>query len=167
MAPHNIYPARGTDEWIAIACRDDDDWSRLAAVISEPWAVDKQFATLSGRLDDEDALDRHMGAWTQTRDRHALAGQIRAAGVPASAVASPEDRIEHDAGTSEFGLWPAAHHTEMGDVRVDGIPVHMSETDWSIEHGGPCLGEHTDDILRDVLGLDDDEIASLHADAVV
>ena len=55
----------------------------------------------------------------------------------------------------------------MGDVRVDGIPVHMSETDWSIDHGGPCLGEHTDDVLRDVLGLDDDEIASLHEEAVV
>ena len=88
-------------------------------------------------------------------------------GVPASVVASPEDRIDHDPGTSEFGLWPVAHHTEMGDVRVDGIPVHMSETDWSIEHGAPCLGEHTDDVLRDVLGLDDDEIASLHEEEVV
>ncbi len=55
----------------------------------------------------------------------------------------------------------------MGDVRVDGIPVHMSETDWSIEHGGPCLGEHTDGVLREVLGLDDDEIASLHEEKVV
>jgi crotonobetainyl-CoA:carnitine CoA-transferase CaiB-like acyl-CoA transferase len=55
----------------------------------------------------------------------------------------------------------------MGDVRVDGVPVHCSGTDWSIEHGGPCLGEHTDDVLRDVLGLGDDEIASLHEDKVV
>jgi formyl-CoA transferase len=43
----------------------------------------------------------------------------------------------------------------------------MSETDWSIDRGGPCLGEHTDDVLRDVLGLDDDEITSLHTEAVV
>ena len=167
MAPHNIYAARGTDEWIAIACRDDDDWARLAAVIDEPWAVDPKYATLDGRLGDQDALDAHMQAWTKTRDRHTTAEQIRAAGVPASVVASPEDRIDHDPGTSEFGLWPVAHHTEIGDVRVDGIPVHMSETDWSIEHGGPCLGEHTDGVLREVLGLDADEIASLHEDKVV
>jgi crotonobetainyl-CoA:carnitine CoA-transferase CaiB-like acyl-CoA transferase len=64
-------------------------------------------------------------------------------------------------------LWPVAHHTEIGDVRVDGYPVHFSETDWSIEHGAPCLGEHTDDVLRDVLGYDDEEVASLHEDGVV
>ena len=52
-------------------------------------------------------------------------------------------------------------------MRVDGLPVHFSETDWSIEHGAPCLGEHTDDVLRDVLDYDDDEIASLRADGVV
>lgn len=167
MAPHNIYAAAGDDEWIAIACRDDDDWARLATVIDEAWAKDARYTTLAGRLDDQDALDTQMEAWTRARDRHRTAEQIRAAGVPASIVASPEDRVEHDPGTGEFGLWPVAHHTEMGDVRVDGIPVHMSVTDWSIQHGGPCLGEHTDAVLRDVLGLDDDEIASLHEEKVV
>ncbi|HEY7105056.1 MAG TPA: CoA transferase [Acidimicrobiia bacterium] len=167
MSPHNIYAAAGDDQWIAIACRDDDDWRRLAIVIGEPWAQDARYATLAGRLAGEHTLDERLGAWTRTRERHATAARLRGAGVPASVVASPEDRIEHDPATSEWGLWPVAHHTEMGDVRVDGYPVHLSETDWSIEHGAPCLGEHTDEVLRDVLGCDDDEIASLHEDGVV
>jgi benzylsuccinate CoA-transferase BbsF subunit len=167
MAPHNIYASAGDDEWIAIACRDDDDWARLVTVIDEPWAKDARYATLDGRLADQDALDAHMEAWTRTRDRHTTARQLCDAGIPASVVASPEDRIEHDPGTAEFGLWPWAHHREIGDVRVDGIPVHLSETDWGIARGAPCLGEHTDDVLREVLGLDDDEIASLHEEKVV
>jgi crotonobetainyl-CoA:carnitine CoA-transferase CaiB-like acyl-CoA transferase len=167
MAPHNIYAADGDDEWIAIACRDDTDWEALASVIGEPWTRDPLLATVEGRLAAQDVLDERIETWTRARNRHVTARQLRAAGVPASAVASPEDRIEHDPGTSEFGLWPWVHHTEIGDVRVDGVPVRCSETDWSIEHGAPCLGEHTDDVLRDVLGLDDDEIASLHADKVV
>jgi len=167
MAPHNIYAAEGDDEWIAIACRDDDDWARLATVIAEPWAKDERYATLDGRLADQGTLDAHVESWTRTRNRHAAAEAIRASGVPASAVASPEDRIEHDPGTSEFGLWPRVHHTEIGEVRVDGLPVHFSDTDWSIEHGAPCLGEHTDDVLRDVLGLGDDDIVSLHEEKVV
>lgn len=167
MAPHNIYAAAGDDEWIAIACRDDADWERLAGVIGEPWANDERYATVTGRLENQDDLDGQLEAWTRTRDRFAAAEGIRAAGVPASAVARPEDRIERDPGTSEFGLWPVAHHTEIGDVRVDGVPVHFSETDWSITRGAPCLGEHTDDVLRDVLGLDDDEIGALHEDGVV
>jgi crotonobetainyl-CoA:carnitine CoA-transferase CaiB-like acyl-CoA transferase len=51
-------------------------------------------------------------------------------------------------------------------VRVDGLPVHLSETDWVIEHGGPCLGEHTQQVLADVLGLDDAEIEQLAKDGV-
>ena len=143
MAPHGIYPASGDDEWIAIACRDDDDWSWLAAVIDEAWANDPRYATLDGRLADEDALDARVAEWTRARDRFETADTIRAAGVPVSVVATPEDRIDHDPGTIEFGLWPTVHHTEMGDVRVDGVPVHLAKTDWHIEHGAPCLGEHT------------------------
>ncbi len=54
----------------------------------------------------------------------------------------------------------------MGDVRVDGIPLHFSETDWSIERGGPCLGEHTHQVLSELLGLDDDEIEQLAKDGI-
>jgi crotonobetainyl-CoA:carnitine CoA-transferase CaiB-like acyl-CoA transferase len=167
MAPHGIYPTRGDDDWVAIACRDDDDWARLVELFDEPWAKDAAYATLAGRLADEDRLDQHVAAWTASRDRGDVADAVRARGVPTSIVARPEDRIDHDAATSEFGMWPTAHHREMGDVRVDGVPLHFSETDWSITRGGPCLGEHTRDVLRDVLGIPDDEIDGLERDGVV
>ncbi len=167
MAPHGIYAAAGDDKWIAIACRSDDDWSALRALIAEPWADDPSFAALDGRLARQNTLDARLNEWTRTRDRVATAAALRAAGVPASIVALPEERIDHDPGTAEFDLWPTVHHTEMGDVRVDGIPVHMSETDWRISRGGPCLGEHTRLVLRDVLELDDDEIDDLEREKVV
>ena len=165
-APHGIYPSAGDDNWIAIACRDDADWAALARLIDEPWATDARDDTLAERLAVQDALDARLGAWTETRDRFATAESLRAVGVPAVAVARPEDRIDHDPATSEWGLWPTVHHREMGDVRVDGIPVHLSETDWVIERSGPCLGEHTGQVLSEILGLDDDEIARLAKDGV-
>ena len=78
------------------------------------------------------------------RDKAATAAALQAAGVPAAPVAKPEERIDHDPATAGFGLWPTVRHTKMGDVRVDGLPVHFSETDWEIERGAPCLGEHTE-----------------------
>lgn len=165
-APHGIYPAAGDDSWIAIACRDDADWANLAAVIDEPWATDARNDTLAERLAVQDALDARLGAWTATRDRFATAEALRTAGVPAAAVAQPGDRVDHDPATREWGLWPTVHHREMGEVRVDGLPVHLSETDWVIERGGPCLGEHTHQVLSEVLGLDDAEIEQLAADGV-
>ena len=55
----------------------------------------------------------------------------------------------------------------MGDVRVDGQPVHLSETDWAIERGGPCLGEHNDYVFGELLGLDAAEIEKLREEKVI
>lgn len=167
MAPHNVYPAAGEDRWVAIACRDDHDWEVLAGTIAEPWVDAPHFANLAGRIEHEDELDVAIGAWTAGRDRFAVAGQLRAAGVPAAVVTLPEERIDHDANTAAWELWPTVHHCVMGEVRVDGLPVHFSETDWSIEHGGPCLGEHNERILGGLLGCTEDELADLAAEGVI
>ena len=49
----------------------------------------------------------------------------------------------------------------MGDVRVDGMPVRLSKTDWEIRRGAPCLGEHTREVLGSLLGLGDAELDAL------
>jgi crotonobetainyl-CoA:carnitine CoA-transferase CaiB-like acyl-CoA transferase len=64
-------------------------------------------------------------------------------------------------------LWPTVEHSEMGQVRVDGLPVHLSETDWEITRGAPCLGEHNDYVLGELLGLSTEEISSLAKEGVV
>jgi crotonobetainyl-CoA:carnitine CoA-transferase CaiB-like acyl-CoA transferase len=161
MAPHGIYPAAGEDAWVALACRDDADWAACRTMIGEEWADAEKLAQLEGRLTHQDELDRQLAGWTRGRDRHEVARLLLAAGVPAAAVAMPEDRIDHDAVTAGWGLWPTVHHTLMGDVRVEGLPVHLSRTDWVIDRGAPCLGEHNEKILGGLLGLSPDELADL------
>ena len=87
--------------------------------------------------------------------------------MPAVVVATPEDRIDHDPATEAWGLWPTVQHTAMGEVRVDGVPVHFSATDWKIERGGPCLGEHNDLVLGEILGMSADEIDGLRSEGVL
>jgi crotonobetainyl-CoA:carnitine CoA-transferase CaiB-like acyl-CoA transferase len=167
MAPHGVYRAAGEDYWVGISCRNDREWQALTGVIAEPWCGDKKFVSLEGRIANEDALDAAMEGWTSQRDPFATAALVRGAGVPAEAVQKPEDRIERDANTSAWRLWPEVQHREMGAVRVDGVPVHLSRSDWHIERGGPCLGEHNETVLRDVLGVSAEEIASLRAEGVI
>ena len=57
MAPHGIYRAAGDDSWIAIACRDDADWQRLAPLLREAAGVDSRFALTTGRLEHRSEVD--------------------------------------------------------------------------------------------------------------
>jgi crotonobetainyl-CoA:carnitine CoA-transferase CaiB-like acyl-CoA transferase len=92
---------------------------------------------------------------------------LRARKIPCAAVQTPEERIDKDPTTQEFGLWPMSHHTAIGDVAVDGQPVHMSKSDWHIEHGAPCLSEHTEDVLTRLLGMQAGDVATLREQGVI
>jgi benzylsuccinate CoA-transferase BbsF subunit len=165
MAPHAIYRAAGVDEWVAIACRSDEEWHRLAAVLGADSAGG--FATLAERLDRQTELDALVRAWTSTRNKFAVQHELLALGIPCAAVQRPGERVDHDPATSEWGLWPTVTHSMMGEVRVDGIGAHLSDTDWTMTRGAPCLGEHTDHVLAEVLGRSAHEIAELRAAGIV
>jgi crotonobetainyl-CoA:carnitine CoA-transferase CaiB-like acyl-CoA transferase len=161
LVPHGVYPAAGDDSWVAIACRDDDDWARLAGVVDRDWAAEPRLATLAGRARAEAELDGLLGSWTAGFDRHEIIRRLQGARVPVALVASPAERIDEDPATTEWGLWPTVEHPEIGSVRVDGLPVHLSETDWAIDEPAPCLGQHNRYVFGELLGLDDERIDAL------
>lgn len=167
MAPHGIYPGAEDDTWVSIACRDDDDWRRLCSVVSEDWTREPDYTALEGRLAHRDTIDHHLRGWTRSRPAAATERLLRDAAIPSSKVSSPPDRIDNDPATAQWGLWPTVHHAEMGDVRVDGMPMHMSETDWVIARGAPCLGEHNRHVYGDLLGLAAEEIDELAAAGII
>jgi benzylsuccinate CoA-transferase BbsF subunit len=167
MVPHSIYPTCEDDRWVAISCRDDEDWSAFVMACDEPWATDTRFQTVAGRLATQDELDGLMATWTSARERDEVTTTLHAAGVPAAGVALPEDRIEHDPDNAAWGLFPTTTHPEMGEVRVDGVPAHLSETDWRITRGAPLLGQHNREVFCGLVGLSDDEFATLQDEGVL
>ncbi len=167
MAPHGIYPSLGEDEWIAIACRNDADWAALGAVAGEAWCRDSTWADTAGRIGDQDRLDAQVADWTSRHGKFELARALQGAEVPAAAVQTPEERVDEDSSTEAFGLWPTVTHSKMGPVRVDGLPVHFSATDWHMSRGAPCLGEHTEEVLERLLGYSADDVAKLREEGVV
>lgn len=167
MAPHGVYPAAGHDSWVAVACRDDDDWVRLAGAVGQPWTDTERFASLEGRRAAQAEVDELLAAWTRTLERHEIVQRLRAVEVPVALVASPGERIDEDPATSAWGLWPTVTHPHIGEVRVDGLPVHLSETDWRIEQPAPCLGQHNGYVFGEILGLDEEEIDRLREEGAI
>jgi benzylsuccinate CoA-transferase BbsF subunit len=165
MAPHGIWPTKGHDNWIAIAVRDDQEWKILSEIIGETWSRDDRWTRLETRLHDEDELERLLTTWTVNQNRQELAQELVDAGVPAAPVLKPQERIEFDQRTSE--LWVTVEHTEVGQSKVEGLPVRLSETPWSITRGAACLGEHNQYVFGEILGLGNAEIETLAEEGVI
>jgi benzylsuccinate CoA-transferase BbsF subunit len=167
MCPHGVYPTEREDRWIAIACRDDRDWQALVGVLDERWARDPVLVTLAGRLAKEDELDARIQGWSASNSGDALELSLRSVGVPVSVVKSPKERIDEDPELRAWGMFPWVDHKEIGEVRVEGIPVRLSETDWSITDAAPCLGEHNDQVFGGLLGLGAAELDRLRREGVI
>ena len=112
----------------------------------------------------QDALDERLGAWTAGQDKFDVQRRLREAGIPCSAVQKPQERVDHDPDTA--GLWPTVTHSEIGEVRVDGIPARFSRTPWRIERGAPCLGEHNEEVFGRLLGISADRVGALGSGSV-
>ncbi|GAT07500.1 L-carnitine dehydratase/bile acid-inducible protein F [Mycolicibacterium novocastrense] len=158
MAPHGIYPCAGADRWIAIACRDERELGVLAKVLNEPELSSDRFTTLEQRVRAADELDALIGDVTASRDAATLADDLVAAGLPASMVKSPSERIDDDPDLAAMGLFPTVTHPDMGEVRVEGIPMRCSATPWQITSAAPRLGQHNREVLVDLLGHSEAEL---------
>ena len=91
-----------------------------------------------------------------------MAGCLQAAGVPASVVQRPSD-LYNDAQLAHRGFFVTLEHREMGPTPYDGPVTHLSATPAILRRAAPCLGEHTEQVLTDLLGLSAEEVAEYAA----
>ncbi len=168
MAPHGIYRSLGSDQWVAIAARNDADWHAICEVIGRhDLLADERLHAADGRMRHQDELDTAIEAWTCQRTPQDAMTALQAKGVPAAAVQHPEDRMDKDANTLAWNTFPEVQHGEMGRVRVEGMPMKLSKTPASIDRGAPLLGQHNDFFYNDILMLDKDEQRQLYAEGVI
>ena len=157
MAPHGCFPTAGDDEWVTIACTDDG-FAQLAEII--PGLMDERFATLASRKHYEDELDAVVSAWTGELDRWYVTGLLQARGIAAFPSFTCKDIIE-DPHLNARGFVERLEHPEVGARAHTGIPWRFAERPNGVRMPAPQLGGHTDEVLRDVLGLSDAEIDDL------
>lgn len=161
MAPHAAYPAAGEDEWLAIAIEDDAQWASLVALLGEPaWAAEPACATAAGRLANRAAIDGHLARWTAEQDMHEAMARLQAAGIPAGAVQRSSDHLR-DPQLAHRRFFHPLEHGEMGTVPYEGHQFLVSKYESGPRSAAPCLGEHSMEVLLDVLGLGEDEVARL------
>jgi len=171
MAPHGIFRCldrpekilgNTIDQFVAIVCSDDLEWGRLARAMGRPeLATDPKFATLSARKANEDELETLIGEWTSSQRAHDVAELLQKAGVAASVVADNKYLADEDPHLRERQYWVYKEHPEVGTRQHAGVPWKMSRTPTEVRAAAPVIGQHTDEVLTQLLGYSSDQVARL------
>ncbi|MFQ6030516.1 MAG: CaiB/BaiF CoA transferase family protein [Dehalococcoidia bacterium] len=169
IAPHGVYPCRGEDRWIAIACGNDEEWQSLCRAMGptgEDLLREKRFATEPDRKANEDELDRVIAQWTGDWEAAELMTALQSFGVPAGKVNDCRDLFE-DSQLRHRGHFQYLEHREMGLYATDGSEMNLSETPGILNRAAPMIGQDTEYVLREIIGVSEEEYQSLAAEGVL
>ena len=166
-APHGAYYCKPDDRWCAIAVQTDEEWQSFCRVIGSPaWTKDAKFSTLKSRQENGEELDRLIGEWTINFSAEEVMTMMQAAGVPAGVLETGQDLMDKDLQLRHRGLFEELDHPEIGKYRAAGTAFKLSKSLTELK-SAPTLGEHNEYILKEILGMSDEEVVQLVIDGAV
>jgi crotonobetainyl-CoA:carnitine CoA-transferase CaiB-like acyl-CoA transferase len=134
--PSGVFPAAGDDRWVAVACRTDEQRAALEAIV--------------GSLDDD-----AIAVWTAMRSPDDACVALQAVGVPAHPAQRSGDMLD-DPQLRHLDHFRRLPHPELGDMVLEGPRVRYSRTPAATSASGPTIGQHSEAILKELLGYDDE-----------
>ena len=128
--------------------------------VGNGWLEEIRFSNNAARKANEDALDAEINAWVGGHKRDELAERLSNAGVIAAPVLDAHE-VADDETLRECGFIVEIDHPEAGTHPHSGIPVQFSGTPVMVSRHAPLQGQHTQEVLERLLGLEEDEYADL------
>ncbi len=165
IVPYETFET--SDGYIAIGVGNDRQWQRMADVLGRPeWATDERFATNTNRVRNRADLVPMINAVTRTAGKVEWCRRLQAVGVPCGPI-NTVDQVFADPQVLHRQMKVEIDHPTAGKLNLTGVPYKLSRTPAAITRHPPLLGEHTEAVLRDLLGYGADEIAGLRADEAI
>mgnify|MGYP001469667401 CR=1 FL=1 len=162
MAPHGVYPCSGQDQWVAIAVRDDQEFKRLTEIpginVSDPALLETAY-----RLTQQDYLDQQISSWSSDLTPQEATCALQEVSIPAAPV-QRTDQVLADPHLREW--FQRLSHPDLGSHLYDGFPWRFSDSELASTSASPRLGQHSRELLRELLGLSHVEIDRLFRSGV-
>lgn len=164
MVPHGIFPAAGTDSWLALAVEGPQAWRALARMIGRPdW---DRLADPADRRAIEDEIETAIAAWSGRQPAAEAAAALQAAGVSAAPVLTPE-ASQIWPHLVERGFFHDTSRPHIGDQRQAGLGFTIDGARPPLRGVAPFLGGDSHAVATGLLGLSEDSHAALLARGVI
>jgi crotonobetainyl-CoA:carnitine CoA-transferase CaiB-like acyl-CoA transferase len=168
--PSGTYPCKpcGPNDYVYVytSRTNPTHWQRLLEVIGRKDLIgDPRFDTAVARLEHEQDVDDMISAWTRQHDKREAMRILGDAGVPAGAVFDTME-LSDDPDFEHRGIMQTMQHPAAGAFKMPGWPVRFGGRTPEVKPS-PLLGQHTNEVLGEWLGLDADRIKQLGKDRII
>lgn len=165
LSPYEVFRAR--DRWFVLAAGNERQWGVFCRAIGRPdLEHDPRFATNGARVPNQKELSPILAEIFCTRDADEWLAILEEAGIPCGPINSAADVFHHPQAEARQLVLEADHPT-AGTVRFPGFPYKLSGTPASVRYPPPMLGQHTDEILTELLGFSPEQVADYHQRGIV
>ena len=165
IVPYTTFPA--ADGSIAIAVGNDGQFARFAELLGHSnWAADERFQKNSARINHREVIETMIAQETVRWQRDELLAALRAHGIPSGQVNTVAQALA-DKHALDRQMVTSIQHATIGSFATLGIPLRLLDTPASIRLPPPRLGEHTQQVLSQDLGMTQDQISVLSAQGVI
>jgi crotonobetainyl-CoA:carnitine CoA-transferase CaiB-like acyl-CoA transferase len=156
-APYGVYPCSDDDQWIAICVTSDDQWAILQRLMGNSDEDDYRFASSASRVSHRAELDELVGQWSVKHDSRELTGTLQNLSIAAGAAVNNWQMLE-DPHMNQRGFMMDIDEPDLGVKRYPGQAIRLSSTPATKHNPSPQLGEHTRQLLHNLLSMSNAEI---------
>ncbi|KAG5994195.1 hypothetical protein E4U52_001389 [Claviceps spartinae] len=165
IVPYRSFKTKDGD--ILLGGGNDRLFGVLADGLSKPeWKQDARFKTNADRVCHRDELEAMIETLTQKKTTEQWLQRFEGSGLPYAAVNDVQATLKH-AHTKARDMVVEMNHEACGPIKLVNTPVKFSDTQPSIRSAPPMLGQHTDEVLTEYLGLNESEILALREQGAV
>ena len=166
VAPSNIYPTKD-GKMILIAANQDTVFRRLTEAMGRPeLAEDERYCTHSARGAHQQELDEIVADWTRTVNADELEKMMEEHGIPSGKIYRAPEMLE-DAQFKAREAIIRTMHPKFGELKMQNVAPKLSNTPGGVRSPAPELGEHNDEVYRQLLNFSDERIASLREAGII
>jgi formyl-CoA transferase len=169
-APSDIYPCRGDGPndycFIYTSRAGNEQWLRLLDLIGRPdLKDDHRFRSPEERARHQEEIDKIISPWTRQYSKHEVMERLGRSGVPAGAVMDTME-LSDDPYLKDRGMFVTINHPARGELVMPASPIRLSDSTVPVT-AAPLIGQHTDNVLAELLGLESSELIALRDEGII